>query len=174
LLILSFQPSTTTTTTTVSSVSSVSSVSLVSSVSPVQPVQSSSQSNNTPIIVGVVVGVGGFLILLAAIIAAILIKKFKYAAVAKKPISRAKIVGHDRALSSHVQPRNLRSVKLAPITAPTSELPKVPVKAVVPPSHSSLLSNPNTSLRTSARGIPIRLDPIRYSFVSFSLKNIIL
>jgi len=132
-------------------------------VSPVQGNVNTSNSNNTGLIVGLVVGIGGFLILLIAIIIAILIKKSKAAAAAKKPISRAKIVGQGPgdSLSSRVQPRNLRAVKLAPIAVPTSELPKVPVATFVPTGNSSL-SYPNTNSRISAKGFPIQHNPIRY------------
>jgi len=125
-----------------------------------------SNSNNTGLIVGVVVGIGGFLILLFIIIAVILSKKAKATAAAatKKPISRAKVNGHapGDSLSSRVQPRNLRAVKLAPITAQTSVLPKLPVATFVPTGNSSLLSNHNTTLRPSTKGFPIQHNSIRY------------
>jgi hypothetical protein len=132
---------------------------------PLQGSGNASNSNNTGLIVGVVVGIGGFLILLFIIIAVILSKKAKAAAAAtKKPISRAKVNGQapGDSLSSRVQPRNLRAVKLAPITAQTSVLPNIPVATFVPTGNSSLLSNHNTTLRPSKKGFPIPHDSIRY------------
>lgn len=133
--------------------------------SSVQSSNAESSSNRTRLIVGLVVGIVGFFLLLGAIIVAILCLKSKSATAGKKPISRAKVVGQtDRdTLQSRVQSRNLRTVKLTPLAAATSELPKVPVSTFVPTiTNPSLLSDPNSTLGTPAKGIPIRLDSIKY------------
>ncbi len=82
----------------------------------------------------------------------------------KKTVTRAKANGQTagEALSSRVQPRNLRSVRLAPILTPTSELPKVPVATALPKANSSPFYYSNNHLPTSAKGIPVRPDAIRY------------
>ncbi len=133
------------------------------------PLQSSgtnqTTSNNTGLIVGLSVGLSLFLILIiiGLIILFFCLKKAKKKSKKKKPVSRATAVGQKSGdnLSTRVQPRNLRAVRLAPIpAASTSVLPDVPVKVVTPTANSSL-SYPNKNVRASARGIPLRLDAVR-------------
>ncbi len=139
--------------------------------SPPQPSGSSggssggSSSTSTGLIVGLVVGIVGFFLLAGAIIAVIFVFTSKRAAVAaKKPVSRAKVISQTPgdSLSTRVQPRNLRSVRLAPIPASASSaLPDIPVKTVAA-TNAPFLAYPNTTIPTSAKGIPIRLDTVRY------------
>jgi hypothetical protein len=151
--LLLFQSTTTTATTTTTTNSSLPSVGG----------SNGSNASNTGLIVGLVVGLVGFAALIGGLIAAFVIVKSKNAA-AKKPIGRAAVVGHgtESSLQSKIQPRNLRAVKLTPLSAQTSQLPSVPVSTVVPTTTSSALSYNRNDTRTSARGIPLRLEPIRY------------
>lgn len=124
-------------------------------------------ADNTPLIVGLVVGLGGFLILAGVVGGLIYYFKFKKGIPKKKPkIARARANGKSAgdALSSRVQARNPRSVRLAPLApgAATSALPSVPVKTVLPPTKSSLLNETTLTSQVSPKGIPVRLDPIRY------------
>ncbi len=117
-------------------------------------------------IVGLVLGILAFLALVGALITALCISKCRDGAGAarKRRVSRAPIVSQapGDSLSSRVQSRNSRSIRLAPIAAPTSQLPAAPVTTVVPTTQSlnSLYNNPN--LRSSVRGIPLRHDLLRY------------
>lgn len=124
-----------------------------------------SSSTNIPLIVGLTVGLGGFALLLAAGIGLYFYFKSKSAGTKKKPIKRTRINNPSAGqnLESRVQPRNLRAVKLAPLPSSAgAPLPPVPVKSVLPPANSLLLANPNLTSQVSARGLPVRLDPIRY------------
>ncbi|UJR10524.1 hypothetical protein I4U23_014727 [Adineta vaga] len=131
-------------------------------------VQSSnnSDSNRTGLIVGLVVGIGGFLLLLAAIIAAIiLLKRCKGGGGAgdKRRVSRISAKGSAApdgqkapvTPSTRLQSRNPRGIQLAASPSTSSQLPSRPVEIMVPNIHN----DPN--LRKSTRGIPLRLDPIR-------------
>ena len=103
--------------------------------------------------------------LIGGLIAGILVYKSKVAAAANKPVGRATIIGRgpESSLQSKIQPRNLRSVRLTPLASQPSRLPTAPVATVLPTTDSFNRSD----LRTSAKGIPIRLDPIRYERNSF-------
>lgn len=130
-------------------------------------------TDDTPLIVGLVVGLTGFLILLAILVALIYYFKFKKGSGKKKPkVSRARANGRSAgdALSSRVQARNPRAVRLAPLApvAAASALPTVPVKTVLPPTKSSLLNESNLTSQVSPKGIPVRLDPIRYEMILYS------
>jgi hypothetical protein len=94
-------------------------------------------------------------------------KNSKGAGGMNKPVGRAAAISQapqDALLKSRVQTRNLRSVRLAPLSAKPSKLPPLshgsaaPVTVIKDPSTSN-----KTNLRGSARGIPVRTDPtIRY------------
>ncbi|CAF2795365.1 unnamed protein product [Rotaria sp. Silwood2] len=123
-----------------------------------------SNSSSTALIVGLCVGLGGFLLVVIGILAVIYIVKAKGAALnVKQPISRATVVGPapGDSLVSHVQPRNLRSVKLTPITKKSAPLPATPVASVIPTANSKTVSHTNTNLRSPSKGISLRLDSIR-------------
>lgn len=138
-------------------------------VSPVQPPgggnSTQSSANNTGLIVGLVVGLVGFFALVGGLVAAYFIWKRQVARAAmKKSVSRSAPSGRGPgdSLASRVQPRITRAKRLAPITTSTSQLPTAPVATVAPSTNSSKLPLNNASSRTAAKGIPIRLEPIRY------------
>jgi hypothetical protein len=68
-------------------------------------------------------------------------------------------------LESRLPTRNLRSIRLAPLATQPSQLPPSSNGSVAP---VMITSDPSTgalnrsNLRTASRGIPVRLDPIRY------------
>ena len=129
-------------------------------------------TDNTSLIVGLVVGLVGFFILLAILAGLVYYFKFKKGSGKKKPkISRARANGRAAgdALSSRVQARNPRAVRLAPLApAAASALPTVPVKTVLPPTKSLLLNESNLTSQAPPKGIPVRLDPIRYEIILYS------
>ncbi|CAF0867892.1 unnamed protein product [Rotaria sordida] len=135
-----------------------------SSASSLQSNNDDSNSNRTKLIVGLVVGLGGGLLSIAGLLIAIYMIKIKGAASsAKKPVTRATAVGQapGDSLLSRVQPRNLRSIRLAPITTKSAPLPATPVATVIPTTTSTSVSHTMTNLRSSTRGVPLRLEPIR-------------
>lgn len=97
----------------------------------------------------------GLFAITGGVIAAVVISKSKGAGAAGKSAGRAVAISQapqDALLQSHLQTRNLRSVRLAPLSNQPSHLP--------PLMFSS--GGPVTIARTpSAKGIPIRFDPIR-------------
>jgi uncharacterized iron-regulated membrane protein len=133
-------------------------------------------TNNTGLIVGLVVGLFFFLLLLVLLIILIVYLKKKSAiaaaAAAAKPVGRSAVAGQapgNSVLQSRVSTRNPRAVRLAPLPSNASQLPAAPVASVVSPtSKASAMPAPLLRPRAPARGIPLRLDPIRYSRVTFS------
>jgi hypothetical protein len=116
-----------------------------------------SSSNRTGLIVGVVLGLVGGLALIGGAITAIVYKKKKAASAAaamNKPVGRA-VMANQSAPDTHLQSRNLRTVRLAPLVTQPSKLPP-PLTTAHPSSFHR--SNAPTNLK----GIPLRLDPIRY------------
>jgi hypothetical protein len=136
---------------------------------PTQSSSSGSDSNRTGVIVGAVVGSVGGLALIGGLIALVFILKSRAAAGVKKPVSRATVANqtHADSLRSRVQPRNLRAVRLAPIPTTSNPLPNTPVATVLPASNVSKLPLSNGNYPTSAKGIPIRADPVRYELNYF-------
>lgn len=136
-------------------------------------------TNNTGLIVGLVVGIVGFLLLLLLLILLIIFFKKKAAAAAAaaagKPVGRSAVIGQtpgNSVLQSRVSTRNPRAVRLAPMPSNASKLPAAPVAAVLPPmSKTSSLAAQAPPPRARGKGIPLRLDPIRYSPVTFSSKE---
>lgn len=129
--------------------------------------QDNSNSNRTGLIVGIVLGVVGFLALTGGIITAIIVIKGRAAAGAK-PVTRARLTGHpdnNKVLQTRLHTRNPRTVKLAPLNVKPSPLPP---SSVNPTTHTTLTTNPSTpskvrsDLHSPLRGIPLRLEPIRY------------
>jgi hypothetical protein len=111
------------------------------------------------------------LALIGGVVAAVFLAKAKgarNAAAMNKPVGRATAISQapqDSLLQSRLQTRNLRSLRLAPLNTQTSQLPPSSVGSMVP---TTIGTNPSTAtfkkpnLGTSARGIPIRLDSVRY------------
>jgi len=59
----------------------------------------------------------------------------------------------------------MRSVRLAPLPSISRPpLPNVPVKAFAP-TNTMLTAYPSNVSRTSAKGIPVRLDAVRYTWI---------
>lgn len=121
-------------------------------------------------IIGLVVGlVGGALVIGGLILAYFLLKaKSARAATRKQPIPRSTIIsqGPNDHLVNRVQSRNLRSVRLQPLPSSSRPpLPNVPVKAIAPTTNGLLTAYPSSTTRTSAKGIPIRLDSVRYTWI---------
>jgi hypothetical protein len=94
------------------------------------------------------------------------LKKSKGAGGMSKSVGRAMAISQapqHALLEPRVKTRNLRAVRLAPLSAKPSQIPPLshgsgaPVTVITDPSTSS-----RTNLHASARGIPVRLDPIRY------------
>ncbi len=129
-----------------------------------------SSSSRTGLIVGLVVGLVAFFALVGGLIAAIFFIKSKSASsgALNKSVGRATAMSQapqNALLESRLQTRNLRSIRLAPLATRPSQLPPsangsvAPVMIKTDPS----IGTPNKSnLHTSLRGIPVRLDPIRY------------
>jgi hypothetical protein len=82
------------------------------------------------------------------------------AATINKPVGRA-VVANQAPKNGHLPTRNFRSVRLAPLPTQPSKLP--PSSTTANPSALS-----KSDLSTPLRGIPLRLDPIRYQFLFFS------
>ncbi|CAF1544946.1 unnamed protein product [Rotaria magnacalcarata] len=124
-----------------------------------------SNANSTPVglIVGLCVGLGVPLVLGGFLAAFYLFNTKAPKPLPRKPVSRIAAVGQtsEDSLTSHVKPRSLRSVKLAPIVNPSQRLPTKPVLSAIPIPDSTALSHSSTNLSHRTRGIPIRLDSIR-------------
>ncbi|CAF0804346.1 unnamed protein product [Rotaria sordida] len=127
-------------------------------------------TNRTGLIVGLVLGLIGFFALIGGLIAAMVVVKARAAsnaAVMNKPIIRATAMSqapHDSLLESRLQTRNLRPVRLTPLTTQTSQLPRPPFGSVAPESttgHSSMAILHRSDPGRSSKGIPLRLDAIR-------------
>ncbi|CAF2535048.1 unnamed protein product [Rotaria sp. Silwood2] len=70
----------------------------------------------------------------------------------------------DSLLESRLQTRNLRPVRLTPLTTETSQLPRLSFGSVAPETttaHPSMTKLHRSDLSRSSRGIPLRLDAIR-------------
>ena len=123
-----------------------------------------SSSSRTGLIVGLVLGLVGGLALIGGAITAIVYQKKKAAsaAAANKPVDRA-VMANQSAPNTHLQSKNLRTVRLAPLVTQPSKL-HPPLTTTNPSSFHR--SNAPTNLK----GIPLRLDPITYEIL-FSLDN---
>ncbi|CAF4514454.1 unnamed protein product [Rotaria socialis] len=87
-----------------------------------------SNVNSTALIIGLVLGLVGLFTLTGGITAAIVIKirAANNTVIKSKPVFRTAAINqapHNALLQSHLQTRNVRSVRLAPINAKTSQLP---------------------------------------------------
>ncbi|CAF3372182.1 unnamed protein product [Rotaria sp. Silwood1] len=131
---------------------------------PLQSNNNDSNSSRTALIIGLVVGLGCSLLLVVAILVVIYIVKAKGAVSGvTKRVDRAPVTNQapEDSLQSRVQSRSFRSVKLAPIIHKSAPLPATPVAAVIPTTASTTASHTNTKLRSSSKGISLRLDSIR-------------
>ena len=151
--------------------SKVNTSNMTQSISNVQPSSNEPSSNRTGLIVGLVVGIVGGSLLIGIFIAV-----FYFMKINKKASRPKKLINRDTSfsqsakddLSSRIKPRNLRSMKLAPITTHTSSLPVEVVPITLPMATDSSAATAPTLLAKDAsahartRGIPLQQSPIRY------------
>ncbi|CAF3498111.1 unnamed protein product [Rotaria socialis] len=124
-----------------------------------------SNEGSTPVglIVGLCVGLGAPLVLGGILGAFYLFNTRASESLPRKPVSRIAAVGQapGDSLASHVKPRSLRSVRLAPIITQSQKLPTTPVASVIPIPNSTALSHSSTNLPRGTKGMPVRVDLVR-------------
>ncbi|CAF3832323.1 unnamed protein product [Rotaria magnacalcarata] len=103
--------------------------------------------NRTALIIGLVLGLVGLFTLAGGITAAMVIKirAANNAVIKSKPVFRTAAINqapHNALLQSHLQTRNVRSVRLAPINTKTSQLPSSSI--VIDLSRNYLTTFPST------------------------------
>ncbi|CAF3355816.1 unnamed protein product [Rotaria sp. Silwood1] len=159
---------TTTSTSTSTSTSTTTTTTTTTTTKTIAAIDSS--TNRTGLIVGLVLGLVGFFALVGGFIAAIVVLKARAASnatVTNKPVVRTMAMSQappDSLLESRLQTRNLRPVRLTPLTTQTSQLPRPSFGSVVSETtttHASMTKLHRSDPQRSSRGIPLRLDAIR-------------
>ncbi|CAF2103953.1 unnamed protein product [Rotaria magnacalcarata] len=125
--------------------------------------------NRTALIIGLVLGLVGLFTLAGGITAAMVIKirAANNAVIKSKPVFRTAAINqapHNALLQSHLQTRNVRSVRLAPINTKTSQLPSSSIGSggldTSTTNTSATIFN-RSDLHRPSRGIPLRMDSVR-------------